>query len=122
MQKAKTQIKIRGSEYTVISSESPEYIHEIEAFVDEKICEFLRSDVNLTDSMATVLTAINLADEMWRAQRALENMRAQIGRYIDEGVESKQEINLLREENENLKEQLKRLKEYNNELKNKKSV
>lgn len=110
MQKTKAKVKICNKDYTVVSNETPEYMHEIGVYVDKKMREFLQSSVSLTDSMAAVLTAINVTDEMFKAKQTVENMRTQIGRYIEDSSKSKHEADILREENENLKEQIKLLK------------
>ena len=74
-------INICGEELTFIAEESSSYMQRVGAYVNDKMAEVLDSSkVGRTD--AAVLTAVNIADELFKAQAAAEQLRGQIkGRY-----------------------------------------
>ena len=62
-------VTICGEEYTFVAEESPSYMQKVGAYVGDKMDEVLNSTrVGRTD--AAVLTAANIADELFKAQAA----------------------------------------------------
>ena len=75
-------ITICGEEYALLADEAPSYMQKVGKYVDDKMSETLHAaKVNRTD--AAVLTALNLADELMKAQ--------------DENSRLRRELNALRE-------------------------
>ena len=75
-------INICGEELTFIAEESSSYMQRVGAYVNDKMAEVLDSSkVGRTD--AAVLTAVNIADELFKAQAAAEQLRGQIKGYLD---------------------------------------
>ena len=69
-------MNICGEDYTLIAEESPSYMERVGKLVDEKLSEVLSAgSVSRTD--AAILAAINLADELLKAQESGENLRRQ---------------------------------------------
>ena len=64
--KNRVEVRIAGKEYTIIGNESDEYIQKIALYVDRKMGEITTSNNNLSTSMVAVLTALNLADELYK--------------------------------------------------------
>jgi cell division protein ZapA len=64
--KNRVEVRISGNEYTIIGNESDEYIQKIALYVDRKMSEITKSNNNLSTSMVAVLTAVNLADELYK--------------------------------------------------------
>jgi cell division protein ZapA len=64
--KNRVEVRISGKEYTIIGNESDEYIQKIALYVDRKMSEITKSNNNLSTSMVAVLTAVNLADELYK--------------------------------------------------------
>ena len=90
-------INICGEDYTLLADEAPSYMQKVGKCVDEKMSETLRAaKVNRTD--AAVLTALNLADELMKAQQNAENLRSQLKGYLDEANRAKNEISELKRE------------------------
>lgn len=88
-------ITICGEEYVLLADESPSYMQKVGQYVDEKMSETLRTaHVGRTD--AAVLTALNLADELMKAQQNAENLRGQLKGYIDDANRAKSELSELR--------------------------
>ena len=90
-------VNICGEEYTFIAEESASYMQRVGAYVDEKMQEVLSgTKVGRTD--AAVLTAANIADELFKAQAAAEQLRSQIKGYLDEASKAQSEVSELKRE------------------------
>ena len=90
-------ISICGEEYTFIADESAAYMQRVGSYVSEKMEEVLNSaKVGRTD--AAILTAANIADELFKAQAASEQLRSQIKGYLDEAGRAQSEASELKRE------------------------
>ena len=90
-------VTICGEDYTFVAEESPSYMQKVGAYVGDKMDEVLNSTrVGKTD--AAVLTAANIADELFKAQAAAEQLRRQIKGYLDEAGKAKAELSECRRE------------------------
>ena len=90
-------INICGEELTFIAEESSSYMQRVGAYVNDKMAEVLDSSkVGRTD--AAVLTAVNIADELFKAQAAAEQLRGQIKEYLDEAGKAQSEASELKRE------------------------
>lgn len=90
-------VTICGNEYPLITEEDPAYVERVAAYVDRKMTE-TREATRAGSTDAAVLTAVNLADELFKAQEIAENLRAQLKEYLDEASKSKSEISELKRE------------------------
>ena len=66
-QKNKTTVTICGKDYTMVGVESEEHIRRVAVYIDRKMEEMMCT-YRLSQPMAAVLTAMNLADELLQAQ------------------------------------------------------
>ena len=90
-------ISICGEEYTFIADESAAYMQKVGSYVSEKMEEVLNSaKVGRTD--AAILTAANIADELFKVQPASEQLRSQIKGYLDEAGRAQSEASELKRE------------------------
>ena len=90
-------MSICGEEYTFVADESASYMQRVGAYVDEKMSELLTSaKVGRTD--AAVLTAANIADELFKEREAGEALRRQLKQYLDEANRAKNEASELKRE------------------------
>ena len=90
-------INICGEELTFIAEESSSYMQRVGAYVNDKMAEVLEgAKVARTD--AAVLTAVNLADELFKSQTAAEQLRVQIKGYLDEASKAQNEVSELKRE------------------------
>lgn len=90
-------ISICGEEYAFIAEETASYMQKVGSYVDEKMAEVLATaKVGRTD--AAVLTAVNLADELFKAHSAAEQLRSQIKSYLDEASKAQSEVNELKKQ------------------------
>ena len=90
-------VTICGNEYTFVAEEDSSYVEKVAAYVDQRMSATLESTkAGQTD--AAVLTAVNIADELFNAQEIAENLRSQLKEYLDEASKSKNEISELKRE------------------------
>ena len=75
MDKIKTTVNIGGKEYQLTGYESEEYIHKVAIYVDRKMAEIRKNFFNLSTTMASVLTAINVADELMKAREEIKELQ-----------------------------------------------
>ena len=68
----KVTVRIAGNEYVICGTESPEYIQKVALFVDRKLQEIMKRNHTLSTSMASVLTAVNIADESLKTSESLQ--------------------------------------------------
>ena len=90
-------LSICGEDYTFVAEESPSYMQKVGAYVGDKMDEVLNSTrVGKTD--AAVLTAANIADELFKAQAAAEQLRRQIKGYLDDAGKAQSQVSELKRE------------------------
>ena len=98
-------VTICGDEYTFVAEESASYMQKVGAYVGDKMEDILNSThVGRTD--AAVLTAANIADELFKAQATAEQLRRQIKGYLDEAGKAKSEASDLKREIVRLQQRL----------------
>ena len=90
-------VSICGEDYTFVADESASYMQKVGSYVNDKMEELLSSaKVGRTD--AAVLTAANIADELFKEREAGEGLRRQLKQYLDEANRAKAEASELKRE------------------------
>ena len=107
--KNKVIVRIAGNEYTVCGYESAEYMQKVALYVDQKTSEIMRANHTLSTSMASVLTAINVVDEMFKISQEKETLE----RELELAKKALQEI---KQERDMLSQQLQKANEENKHL------
>lgn len=87
----KITVTISGTDYTLMSEESPSYMQKVAGVVDEKMSNIMAAG-RVSRMDAAVLAAANLADELFKQQAAAENLRRQLKGYLDEAGKAKAEL------------------------------
>ena len=88
-------MSICGEDYTLVAEETAAYMEKIGSMVDKKMQD-LMAEARVSRSDAAVLAAVNLADELCKAQEGTENLRRQLKSYLDEANAAKNEISDLK--------------------------
>ncbi len=83
MEKQKATVRVAGRDYTLVSSDTPEYINRVAAYVDRKITETSLA-ARLPVDKAAVLVALNIADELIRAHDENSRLRRELAALQDE--------------------------------------
>lgn len=107
--KNKVSVRIAGNEYTVCGYESAEYMQRVALYVDQKTSEIMQANHTLSTSMASVLTAINVVDEMFKLTEAKEALE----RELEIAKKTLQEI---KQDRDMLSQQLQKVNEENKHL------
>ena len=90
-------VTICGEDYTFVAEESTSYMQKVGSYVGDKMTEILNgAKVGRTD--AAVLTAANIADELFKSQAAAEQLRGEIKGYLDEAGKAQAEVSELKRE------------------------
>ena len=87
----KIKLYSSGTDYTLMSEESPAYMQKVAGLVDEKMTNIMAAG-RVSRMDAAVLAAANLADELLKQQAAAENLRRQVKGYLDEAGKAKAEL------------------------------
>ncbi len=88
-------MNICGEEYTLVAEESATYMAKVGELVDKKMRELIEV-AHMGRSDAAVLAAVNIADELFKAQESSENLRRQVKSYLDEAGQAKAEVSELK--------------------------
>lgn len=75
--KTKTVVRIGGRDYTMVGAHTEEHMRRLAVFVDRKM-EELTLATRLPQPMVAVLTAMNIADELLRAQDENTRLRREL--------------------------------------------
>lgn len=84
-------VTIAGRAYTILAEESKEYMDQVAELVNSKITE-AHANADLTVEQASVLAAINVADECLKARNQVDSMREQLQTYIEENRHLRSQI------------------------------
>ena len=102
--KNKVEINISGYNYTLVGKESTEYLQELASYIDGRINKILSSNNNLGIKDAGILTAFNVADELFKLRK--ENEERPTDEELRANLEAaKEENKKLREENNDLRKE-----------------
>lgn len=93
---------VAGAEYTLRADRDAEYIGNIAAHLDAKVCGFLQNP-NMTLGEAAILAGMDMGDEYYGVLETNETLRGQIKEQLEE-------IARLTAENTSLAKELERLK------------
>ena len=77
MDKQKTTVRVAGKEYTLVSADSPEHLTRVATYLDRKITETVLA-TRLPKETVTVLVALNITDELMKAQAENSRLRREL--------------------------------------------
>lgn len=77
MEKTKTTVRICGRDYTITGTDSEEHIKRVAVFVDRKMEELLFA-TRMPQPMVAVLTAVNIANDLIKAQDENTRLRKEL--------------------------------------------
>jgi len=86
VEKTKTIVRIGGKDYTICGTESAEYIHRVALKVNSKFSELKDSNPDLNNIQLAMLAAINLSDDLTKAQDELEYVKKELDRMRAESA------------------------------------
>ena len=108
-EKNKVTASILGKEYTFVGIEDKEYLEKVCSKVNE-IMKLISKDTSLKPIKVSVLTAINLCDELIKAQDRLKSLSEENLKLTDEIESLKQESEIFEQEKKYLKNERQNLR------------
>lgn len=95
----KVEVVIAGKEYTIVGTETNEYIQTVASLVDKKMSEIIDSNIKLSTSMAAVLTAVNITDELYKSKEEINVLKEELNRNRDNLAKYKDDFERMKKEN-----------------------
>ena len=92
----KVQVKIYGKEYALRGYESEEYIQSVAHYVDKKMAEISKSSMRMNVGVTSVLAAVNIADEYFKLQQSISEIKDELKKKTVELESYKDEINMVK--------------------------
>ena len=77
MEKQKITVTVAGKPYTLVSSDPPEHVKRVAAYVDRTLSE-TSAVTNLPSSQTAVLTCFRMAEELLKAQDENRTLRRRL--------------------------------------------
>jgi len=68
------EVRILGQSYTIKTDEDEEYIKSLAQYVDEKLREVYSFSPNITNLKAAIISALGIADELFKLRRQQEDL------------------------------------------------
>lgn len=103
----KVKLTIRGSNYVINTDESVEYTEELGRRIDERMNEIMKGSFFITATQAAILVALEMADELTKSEKNVENFRSQIKDYLEDAAKAKTERDYYKRELERVKTEAK---------------
>lgn len=91
-------VKVNNKEYKLKGDEREEYLHAVATYVDKKIKNIMENNSKLSTAEASILTALNLADDLFKAGYYNEELSDEIEKLKSNMKNTKVEIDELKEE------------------------
>ena len=121
--KNKVQVTIDGRTFSIMGTESEEYLQKVAAYIDEKMKELKKSGAQGSLNPITLyfLTSLNIADELFKTNDELEVVKKEFSDFRN-GVISDEEIRSIKDETISLKDEIDKLIAELEELKRRLSI
>jgi cell division protein ZapA (FtsZ GTPase activity inhibitor) len=100
-------VVIDGRRYVLVTEESEDYMHDIAAYVSEKIDE-QKQTFRVSEVEAAVMSALIICDELFKTKQAGENAYNQIQTCVEDTAKAKAEVIELKREISKLRQMLRR--------------
>lgn len=109
MDNKRVEVKINNVEYTLVTNETEEYVQRVALQVNKRMAQIQEGNKQLSTAMTAVLTAINIADDLLKNEEVLDNIRAELKKYMEESRLNGEELAEKKLEVEKMKEDIHKL-------------
>ncbi len=103
----KVKLTIHGSNYVINTDESVEYTEQLGKRIDERMNAIMKSSFFITATQAAILVALEMADELTKSEKNVDNFRSQIKDYLEDAAKAKTERDYYKRELERYKTEAK---------------
>ena len=109
----KIKVIICGEVLTLKSRENDEYIFKLATYVDQKLSNTIAKSTRaaVDERIRTILTALNVADDYFKSQIALENLQKKQKTYDLDAMQLHEEIENITKERDDLLEEIEALRD-----------
>jgi cell division protein ZapA len=90
--KPPVHIKLLDVEYSVYGYDDPEYLHEVAGLVDRRMRALSQMYNDVSHLRNAILAALNLADELIRTRRQLEQYQAEASDFNQQVADRSQKL------------------------------
>ncbi|NLP46972.1 MAG: cell division protein ZapA [Epulopiscium sp.] len=106
--KNKIEVLIGGKIYTLVGKETQEYMQNLALYINKKMDQISNSEMSkrLDTNMISILTSLNVADELFKQIEVCEQLKQEIQEKEKEVQLYQDEMGELQQENIELKEVL----------------
>lgn len=104
--KNRIKVNIAGTRFTVVSTETQEYTTAVAEKVNAQINAVRKAAPGLSLASVVMLAALNIGDDMTKAQQDADRLRGQIREYLSEAAKYRTAYEEAAAENEKLKKDL----------------
>ena len=109
MDNKRVEVKINNVEYTLVTNETEEYVQRVALQVNKRMAQIQEENKQLSTAMTAVLVAINIADDLLKNEVVLDNIRAELKKYMEESRLNGEELAEKKLEVEKMKEDIHKL-------------
>lgn len=106
-EKRKVDVTIDGRNFTVVGSESEDYIKSLAAYLDSKMKVVLEKNKKLSYSTAALLTAFNIADQYYKTSIRYDELKRKTKKPLEEYTDLKEKLKEAKEYIDKLESQIK---------------
>ena len=100
------RVEVLGSSYFITTTESEEYIRELEKKFNQEISTLLEMRPNIAFNDALVLIGLNIMDAYQKAENGAEHMRKQLSEYLSDAAKARTAVEDAHREIERLNKEL----------------
>jgi len=111
--KNKVNVKIYGTDYTILTEENEEYILELAYELDSDMKKLCQRSTRFTATSAAVLCALEYLDKKNKEESTSDRMRLQINDYIQDTAKARIELDDAKRKIERLEREIDRLRAEN---------
>ncbi len=108
--KNKVNVKIYGTDYTILTEENEEYILELAYELDSDMKKLCQRSTRFTATSAAVLCALEYLDKKNKEESTSDRMRLQINDYIQDTAKARIELDDAKRKIERLEREIDRLR------------
>ena len=103
----KVKLTIHGSNYVINTDESVEYTEELGRRIDDRMTQIMKGSFYISPTQAAILVALEMADELAKCEKNLEEYRTQVNDYLEDSAKAKGERDYYKRELDRVKTEAK---------------
>ena len=111
MEISKIRVRIGGADYHLTTDGDVDYLRNVAGEVDRVMTDIMKDNYRLSMTQAAVLTSLQFADEVHKAEDKSLTIRKEIQAYMEDASKAKTDAEIARREAERLNKEIAALKD-----------